>query len=784
MKNRHLYILSILTVLILTACADDDLALSSSQQALIGRGVNFNTSWTDPFTTRTTYRNDGSFNQDDRMRIFRQYSEDNGQTFDATTEAFRTYSLQTKYATGTSISLETNWKPLKGGLGSDKPGDTFTQTESDSLTWENGKTVRFRSWARSNLSDCLINGSKGLFYPDYSVAEWVTVSGPTMDIPLTLKHIGCRIGFAQKAGNQLYSAEICTDWQDYKRADNADTNNNDNASTEAGKTDEEAKKECAQVVAAYNRMCMPAGVDMNTQLLNSLTKKKYSATSNFSDIESSDDGIVSFGTQEATYIADSVQRPVFTSNLNGRLYMVSIPYDMSKGENSGETIVLPACTRIKVWFFDVNDGDKSNTDDREANYHIFTLSDIKEDDVQLFPNGLTLKPGYSYVFNVGYQYNHITITPADNFSWVQQDAEQMSATDETAKATEPTDYSWWTSAISKAIKETETSTSKYNPVFEINSVKEFVEFINLVNGTAARKTTGIHIEQRSELNPDNNSYYWWVRDSNDSTITKEEALKEGYIFYQHYHPSDADHKAYSIEDILTGPYSFYDGDVGRHFTVKLTADLDFADGLLTAVGNSATTPFSGNFDGQMHTLKNVYMQGGYLFGYAQDASLRNLVIKSVHNTALLNTATTTDKQAGHACYIAGIAMLAPSATNSIASKLDGESSVVGCIHQGNASAALVGSATNLTMYACMQTAAGISKGKGALVGEASIKPQGTKDIKWGSFMVNYYDIERSPGTNAVGSTADDYAPTGIHPRSALPYSQGKERQPPEQRCAL
>ena len=80
--------------------------------------------------------------------------------------------------------------------------------------------------------------------------------------------------------------------------------------------------------------------------------------------------------------------------------------------------------------------------------------------------------------------------------------------------------------------------------------------------------------------------------------------------------------------------------------------------------------------------------------------------------------------------------------------MTGNSSVVGCIHVGRAGGALVGDATNLIMMGCMQAATGITSGEGALIGSGSVKEVG--------FMYNYYDTELSPGTNAIGSTADDY----------------------------
>ena len=142
---------------VFAACTADDFGwqLTPQQEGLIGQGVSFSATMADPFVTRTTYHPDGSFNEGDQMRIFRQYATDeSGTTFNAATEIFRTYYYKMNYAAGT-ISLNNDWLPAYEDLGklkSDAPGSTSTQTSADSLTWENGRTVRFRAWGRSNLS--------------------------------------------------------------------------------------------------------------------------------------------------------------------------------------------------------------------------------------------------------------------------------------------------------------------------------------------------------------------------------------------------------------------------------------------------------------------------------------------------------------------------------------------------------------------------------------------------------------------------------------------------------
>ena len=785
------------------ACSDDsdELLLTPQQAQLLGRGVRFTTSMADPFITRATYRHDGSFNEGDMMTIYRQYSHNAGIDFDASTEAYRVYSLATKYATGTSFALETDWRPKSGAWGSDVPGTKFRQTDADSITWENGKTVRFRAWSRSNLAGAIDNGSKERYYPDFCVSEWVTVSGPTLDIPLTLKHQGCRIGFTQKAGNELKRAEICTEVEDYLWKDNADSAKHDNSAQEHGKSMEQAIRERDSVVAVYNQMCMPAGISVSNSLLSTMKQSLYKKTENFSKIDTltAADGIIPFDSLSADDIRDSVQRPLFT-HIDNRLYMVTIPYNMSTDSHSGETLRLPACTRFRIWLYDVNNGDRAGTPGEEGYYHILSLADIKDQNGRkLFADGLELKPGYSYLFSVGYHYKNFTITPADTFSWTEQDAENGTAEDQAVERPDEPDslrYGWWKDAIRKAIPK--DSYSKYDPQFHIKTVADFIDFIDLVNGTAvndyvkANPLTLLIDPTRTfnDKNPATNADYRWYRSEYVSggkllksvnpadSVTHQFANEKGYIFYDHYHAANADQAAYSREDYLKDSYSFFDEGVSRHFTVWLDNDLDLNDWELATIGdedpsvrltNSASHPFRGVFDGQLHTLRNVNMKGGYLFGHCFDTAIRNLKIETTHNFMLLNAAEARDTRSGYGAYIVGISIKAPSGGNPIATTLTGSSYVVGCIYEGRAGGAMVGTADNLYMYANMMAATGLPHNTGALLGRYAsganqfFAPQTDKKVTWGRFMANYYLMDRysssaSEVVHAVGTIADDYRP--------------------------
>lgn len=795
-RVRHILYIGI--ALLLSSCSDEQeqRPLTAAQNQLIGRAVNFSASHAELFATRTTYNADGSFNEGDVMTIYRQYSEDNGHSFDINTEAYRVYYYVPRKAAGTEIVLGNDWKPMAGAQGYDpaRTPNLFTQTDADSLTWENGKTVRFRAWSRSNLSNAINNASKNTYYPDYCVSDWVTVSGPTEAVSLTMKHQGCRIAFTTKAGNELIRAEICTEVEDYMRPDNSTDYAHDESAAEHGKTRDQAQAELDQVMAVYNRMCIPARVDVKTSLMKTMTKTLYNSMDDFSKLreKTTADGIVDFNTMSPADIAANVQHPVFCSN-NGRLYMITIPYDMSTADTRGEALTLPACTRFRIWLLDVNGGDKGAYNE-ESTYHIFSLADVMDkergdDKQQLFPNGMELAPGVSYLFSVGYYYDHYTLTPADNFSWERQDAEQNAGTDETTTATATGTYQWWKDAIAAAIPK--SFEQRYNPAFHIDTKEEFLEFINLVNGTTGAKASGLTrksvVVGKDKSGNDSTAYRWYRTDAVDAgtwteadSVTHDVAEREGYIFYQRYIPADADRAAYTLEDYLQGPYSFYDDDLKRHFTVWLDADLDLGDQKLTPVGNTTATPFRGVFDGYdaakgvIHTIKNIYMdpdEGSYMFRYCNEVALRNLQIETVHDFKLLNQATAINEQTGYGAYIVGIDIKAPSSGNPIAQTLTGSSYVVGCTYEGTitlgggqTNGAMVGTANNLNMYANMMAAAGLPAGTGALLGayapgsQAFFAPQSGQRLAWGRFMANYYDVTLSPGTNAIGSITDNYRP--------------------------
>ena len=763
------HIFCILSALVLLSACSDDVdrfsKISDEQKSLIGRAVDFSASVADAFTSRASYNATGAFNDGDVMTIYRQYSDD-GANFDETHENYRVYYYKPTYAGNTGIILKTEWAIMTGQYGSDGtaadvPDDRkhFEQQESDTLTWEDGRTVKFRAWALSNLSGAY--GNKASFYPDFTISDWVHASGPTSSIPLTLRHIGFRMGFTPYPGNQITRVEICLNKEDYQRKDNADSATDD----ESDKlSDAEAEAIANKVKEVYNRMCMPGGVDIEKQQLRAMSNDFWNS-GNFGQIvsEASQSRMIDFATKTPDQIATNAKRPVFIGN-NGNFYCISIPHDMSNDANtSGEVLTLPLQTRFRVYLRDVNSGDGMNTSGEEGTYHIFSLSDVLTD--QAYSDGLKLYAGYSCMFQVGYLYNEFKVDPVHSFSWVEQDLGQGSFADDIPSITpSETPYKWWQDAIDDAIT-TAIGGGNFNPNFTISSEAQFLEFINLVNGTAATNAGSLARVWRNEPNSENDTNYWWY-DPNNATdsetgdtiwVTQADAATRGFIFYKHYYPADGDRAAYYTVDYLQGAYNFYSNIVRRAFTVTLTADLDFKDIQLPApVGNSSTNYFGGIFNGGMHTISNVNLTDGYLFEYTNGASVTNFTLMGKHRLAVVKQGKNTNI-AGIASYVP-----APATGHALADELISTSYVVGCIHYTESvydtPGALVGDADNLYMYGCMQTSRGIEGG--ALVGRyySNLAPQDPNDLKWGRFMCNYYDTTLSPSAHAVGNINDNYAP--------------------------
>lgn len=758
----------------LTSCNDDDAAhLSAEQQSLLGRAVNFSTSMADDFTTRTTYNASGAFNENDLMVIYRQYSTDNGKTFDANTEGYRVYSYQPQTVGNTGIAINTEWKVTPGKTGKEN-GETFTQTAADSLTWDNSQTVRFRAWSLSNLSGCLGNGSWDGFYPDFCRADWVTATGPTVNIPLQLKHLGCRIAISPTSGNQISKVEITYDYKDYMYEDNADTDEEDTADK---CTEDEAKKRAAAVEAAYNRLCTPGGVDFEYGL--KALSQSYKKDGKVSEIETdaAQAQMITYGKKTADELATEAVHPEFHYN-NGNQYFIAIPHDISSDtETQGERLSLPYYTRFRVYLRDVNNGDKENTSGYEGGYHIFALNDVVKDGTEekMFTEdngGLQFIAGFSYQFTVGYKYGSLQVKMKNNLSWTQQDIEAANLIDQEQTQPTATSYTWWKDAIDDAIlKVTKGEVNNYNPEFNISTAAQFIEFIKLVNGTAAKgHTYADYTLERGEEYTDSTAeglnkhrkWYKVVKGNRTGEITKEDAEEDGFVFYHTYSPADGDNAAHYDEAVLDGPYSFYSTLVNRKFKVNITADIDLQDWPLATIANSTSCPFLGILDGGFHTLSNVYMADGYLFDYAgkalddmgtngNGAVISNLVIDSEHPICIVKEGTQVK--------ILGIRLLAPSYKSAFAEKLEGLSYLVGCSNEGDATNGLVGEANNLVMYGCMQTAENISGG--ALLGKYSdgskefFAPQ-TGTVQWGNFMCNFYDIDHSPNAHAVGSVKDAY----------------------------
>lgn len=819
MKKLKTIIFCSLLVL-LTACREDIEAPLGVDMTLVGSAVNFVpyvdnfnvTRATPPTPTGNSNNHEGGFNANDMMYIYRQYWDAEKSKWVYRNPPGTIYKYTDLNLGASGVFDKTSWRVYEGKTFTFYDPD-YTNPESnlydaslstgqehsykkqltkgDSIIWERGTTVRFRAWALSRMGNNLADGStpgvpQSINYPDYMVCDWVTVSGPTQAIPLAMRHLGCRLGFTPRDNNQFVKIEISTDPADYMREDNADTDANDAldkhpAATDLANPEVNSAEWCAaQVADAFDRMCWPAGVDMETLSLltcspDGQTKYSYKSQEMTAEFikEKNDDG---------TY--KNVKHAQFFSSSDSRYYMVSIPYDM----HTREPIILPPYTRFRVWLRDVNNGDagtseNANYSTSENRYHIFQLSDVKKIGTSelAFPNGFTMLAGYSATFSVGYHYGHtLEIWAEDSFSWDECPLEATTSEDQHIPTDEPTasNYYWWTSAINTACEDAKAGRA-YKPDFKISNQNQLLEFAKLVNGDFTTdpiyKKVTITRETGSRFETHTVNWYTGIGQNGDGSpdtlwISREDLIDQGYVLYSKYTPSIADRPATIEEDYLQAPFNFYDDQLKSRWTVTLDADIDLRDWQLPTIGSQQANPFCGYFDGAGHTLSNLYMDThGQIFGYAMNGTIANLKVVSTHPVSITGTCENE--------RILGCSVIAPSTTATLANQTKGYCYFVGCIHQGTSSAPLVNDSQDLgfEMYGCMQANDGIASGNAALanlttsetiVGIISEETE-LEEIKWGKVSCNYYDTELSPGAVAFHTPSGNLS--GFH---RLQYIRG------------
>lgn len=869
--RKYLYILAV--YLIFFSCKDYEdeiLNIDTSHpvdMSLIGSAVNFQPFVESLETRANGWKHDGQFNTGDLMYIYRQYYEGGQWVYKTPPGTLYKYTDLNNGATG--LFDRTSWKPYTGKWfcftdekytntdtdtetakkwnGTSWENDTHSYskrlTEKDSIIWENGQTVRFRAWVLSGMGNTLTDpnstkpGINTINYPDYMTCDWVTVAGPTEQIPMSMKHLGCRLGFVPRDENQLTKVEITFDWHDYMRNDNADSFENDQ--NDKAPTEEVAKERADAVKAAWEKMCWPAGV--NTEDVSLLICDKANNESKYGHNE-----------KEPDYIATSIRRPAFISTADSYHYMVTTPYDMSNAETSGTPITLPPYTRIRVWLRDVNNGDFQTPDNIESgerpgtsenNYHIFSLADIKKDGKEMFPDGIELKSGYSYLFTVGYWHKSFTVHAYDNFSWEEQDTQYINSINQIADpytvADSTISYKWWIVAMNNAVDNTANNGAEYKPSFVINTAEEFQEFVNIVNGNFKRgPSQGEKLEKRVSVIKDKSTgkssrVVRWYRGTKLTSsgrdtlwVSKGQLIEEGYIIYNSYTPSIGTQATIIEEDYLKTPFSFFNEQVGRRWEVKLSADIDLADIPIEPIGGKTysgiedrtdTTRFAGHFDGDGHKIQNLYirkltssdkknnfttvnnyigifnggveeegLKDGMLFAYAQDGTIANLIVESTHPLSICGKAWNE--------RILGCAVYAPSQTGTLANEAYGNCYFIGCAHyymgantDYNTGAPLVNNMENHYMYGCLQAAYSTNSGQPALgIARANYLTDSDHviiyeiqdhrpagDVWWTRVSCNYYDTELWNGALAYKNNYNYYSEK-LEPRKVRNDKDGRE----------
>jgi hypothetical protein len=556
------YLTIAMAALCLAGCTnDEDLGGNQTDYSLIGRAVNFEPT-VDDVVTRANH--DG-FNERDVMYVYSQ-PYDGGNY--ANESSWVCYKLKYFYDNAGNV-ISRRWIVCTDSL---KYRSTSKQTDADSISWESGKPMRFRAWAKSSIAG----------YKDYLYADYASVSGPVVSVQLQFKHLGCRVGFIPREANTIKDITLCTDASYY--TDDADLN-----------TGLSAEQKAANVQTIWNTICEPAGVQMYTSETSDNNGYAWGTTTDATSRDYLSGGLMAAPATGLTPVKGGDATPENTSrprwrNLDSYFYSIFCPYRLD-AENYGTPITLPPYTRFAVTLYDVNNGDvDGSTSGREARYHTFSLDELKLNGKQVYPNGMTLQSGYSYMFYAGYEYGVLTVTPSDNFAWTDVPLPSMTATDESAKAADA-DYTWWQDAMNTAAQYNwnlqndgnDTNNDElHTPEYKISTVAQWKAFVNLVNGT----------------------------------------LPEGGVKYDKFIPHDGQTPASLQTDaVLTSAYDF------ANEKITISADIDFMDEAITSAG-TLEHPFRGSFDGTLHTFSNGNFEGGNIFGFI-DNKLANDTTKII-----------------------------------------------------------------------------------------------------------------------------------------------------------
>jgi hypothetical protein len=612
--KRHQYIFGMLAAfaaVVLGGCsANDDFAGSSG--TLIGRAVTFDPSL-EALLTRTNH--DG-FNTNDVMNIYR--SEYASGDFNPETNWVQYKLNQTTDAAGNVLSR--NWKVNTKAT---KYHSTSLQTEADSISWENQDAVRFRAWAQSTISN----------YNDYMYADYASVAGPVASVPILFKHLGCRIGFSPRSANSISKVAVCTDAKYY--------------TDDTGTGALTAQQKADNVKAAWEKVCEPGGVQMYSNCDND--GYEWGTTTEISEKREPLSGALLVkpntgttlvrGKQYATSaeVTANTSRPSWHS-IDGTYYTVVCPYEMASA-TYGDLITLPAYTRFEVQLYDVNNGDAAATSGYEGGSHTFALGDVKSNGTAVYPNGMVLQAGYSYMFTIGYYYGQLSVTPADSFAWTNVSAGSIDGTDN-QPTSQDADYSWWVNAMNDAAEAAYNgeNIASISPTFNISTVAQWKGFVNIVNGNVPTGSDKL--------------YYYLYTPQNGQT------------------PKSIDR----YNTYLSSAFNF------EGFTVNIANDIDFQDESIESAGTS-DNPFKGSFNGGFHTISNANFANGCIFGTVSGYKDKDHYrLNTLGYVRISGTKNTTFVQDAEWTNLWGVYLTGPS-SDALATKAV-QTVCVGCAHVG------------------------------------------------------------------------------------------------------
>ncbi len=166
-----------------------------------------------------------------------------------------------------------------------------------------------------------------------------------------------------------------------------------------------------------------------------------------------------------------------------------------------------------------------------------------------------------------------------------------------------------------------------------------VEVSNLINEVKTRLNNATTLNQLDAIYSSFSRYVLTIK--TDAQLTEEEnqPVIEEKVF-----------RIANEDDLVEFQQDVNNGFTYQGYTVLLDEDITLTSHWTTGIGITTANSFKGIFDGQNHTISNLYIRKSTgctaLFGNAIDATIKNLKLSNVYIESTDSTASTSQRTAG------------------------------------------------------------------------------------------------------------------------------------------